>query len=439
MKIGQDSLINENKKNLSFTLNKNNNNNKEEKFNSKLLLSDGIFGSKNQEKYNFLLSNDLSNNKNNIFPLPNCKIISSLFSKDNLAKSFQSENTQSIISKNNNIEPQPNNTQYHPAPINSPVPDMANHKENQNNFSINYKIYNIKESSLFHIKIFGKYIKYFPIFPDITEFERLICYNPLIENNPNFELISPDFVHNNFVLKNNSISTEYLESLKEKYVKHLFTQRNIIEIEGIFKYLFEEIKINLSCINVQSPYDDILMNCSNLINNINQIIDDIILLNEKSNKENVFLNMNKPGIKNTEVTQIENIVNFERNNNITNNNEDNYCIFNKIKIKKNFILSDMNSKCIENNFFLYDKNNINQFETNNVNQINNNVKDNNDYDENFSGNEEDEIKKSKNIQNLKIEEKNKKETFACPFCSRIFNSHCGLGGHMSKRHPKKVK
>ena len=216
MKIGQDSPINEKKKNLSFTLNKNNNNNKEEKSNSKLLLSDGIFGSKNKEKYNFLLSNDLSSNKSNIFPMPNCKIISSLFSKENLAKSFRSQNTQSIISKNNNNELQQNSTQNHPAPINSPMSDMANHKENQNNFSINYKIYNIKESSLFHIKIFGKYIKYYPIFHDITEFERLICYNPLIENNPNFELISPDFIHNNFVLKNNSISTEYLESLKEK-------------------------------------------------------------------------------------------------------------------------------------------------------------------------------------------------------------------------------
>ena len=83
-------------------------------------------------------------------------------------------------------------------------------------------------------------------------------------------------------------------------------------------------------------------------------------------------------LHNLKIFEINNNKINKKNNDI-NNNEDNYCMFNNIKIKRNFILSDINSKCIENDFLLYDNKKINQFETNFENQKNknNNEKDNN--------------------------------------------------------------
>ena len=98
MEIEYDSLDNEKYKKNSITINENTNN-KEIKYNSKLLLSDGIFGSKNQGKYDFF-NKDLSSTTKNGFLLPNCKIISSLFSKENITKSLN----QSIKSKKNSNE-----------------------------------------------------------------------------------------------------------------------------------------------------------------------------------------------------------------------------------------------------------------------------------------------------------------------------------------------
>ena len=69
-------------------------------------------------------------------------------------------------------------------------------------------------------------------------------------------------------------------------------------------------------------------------------------------------------------------------------------------------------------------------ELTNVKEKNNDINKNNNIT-NIIDDLSDDIK-DKNI----IDEKNKKETFPCPYCSRMFNSHCGLGGHMSKRHPK---
>ena len=435
MEIEYDSLDNEKYKKNSITINENTNN-KEIKYNSKLLLSDGIFGSKNQGKYDFF-NKDLSSTTKNGFLLPNCKIISSLFSKENITKSLN----QSIKSKKNSNENYLNKNYINNGNylnINTNLYDN-NMKENHNSntFLMNYRIYNIKESSLFHIRIFGKYIKYFPIFTNLTDFEKLICYNPLIENNPNFEIISQNYPHENFYIKNYDLSVEKIDNLKEKYIKHLYTKKNIIYAEEIFKYLFEEIKITLSCINVQIPYDEILMNCSNLIDNINTIIEDI--LKENNDKENIHLNINKQvesqkssENKNyNETDKFEIINNFEIKNNL---NEDNYCIFNNSKIKKNFILSDINSKCIEINFLDYNKNN-NLDEKIKNNQINNKDNENNNIKNDLS--EQDDDIKEKNI--IMNEEKNKKESkeiYSCPYCSRTFNSHCGLGGHMSKRHPK---
>ena len=440
MEIDNDTIINDKKNNNCFSFNENVNN-KEDNNNTKLLLNDGIFRSKIQGKNNFLFNKDLSTNKRNFFSFPNCQIISSLFTKDNIVKSFN----QSISNRNNYIEIAKNkendiisNNEINKQ-INFSVNDKNKIKDNNNTpihipnpCLINYKIYNIKETSIFSVKICGKNIKYFPIFTILTELEKFICYNPLIENNQNFEIISSNYIHKNFYIKNYNITPEKLEFFKDKYVKHLYTKKNIISVEEIFKYIFEEIKINLSCINVQSPYDDILKNCSNLINNINEIIDDI--LKDENNIESIELKINNNKSDkiliisdkkiNLENTKIENINNFEIKNNKKEDN--NYIIFNNNKIKKNIILNNINSNCIENNFFDYNKN-INLFELININPNN---------DKNNNINNKDDLSEDIKENNNNIDEKNKKETFPCPYCSRMFTSHCGLGGHMSKRHPK---
>ena len=429
MELEYGSITTEKFKQFSSSLNKIGNNKDEDNYNSKLLLSDGIFGNKIPEQYNFFLNKELSSSKKNDFLMPNCKIISSLFSQENIQKSFsqsiKSNKINNEISSNNNISK--GNDFSKNININMNNNYFNNNKENNNisnSYVIKYRIYNnIKESSLFHIKIYGKYIKYFPIFSKLTDFEKLICYNPLIEKNPNFEIVPLDFYHENFIVNNYNISLEKLDNLKEKYVNHIFTRKNIISTEEIFKYIFEEIKINISCINVQSPYEEVLKNCSNLINNINDIIENI--LNENNKKENYYLNMNEPQeiIKtnenrtNKEIPKSDIINNFD---NKTNLNENNFCLFNNGKVKKNIILKDMNSKCIEVNFF----------ESKNKEIDKNNNKD-------------DDQKNINNLfvqeNNIKLDEKDKKEikdTYFCPFCSRKFTSHCGLGGHMSKRHPK---
>ena len=308
--------------------------------------------------------------------------------------------------------------------------NFNSNKENNNisnSYLVNYRIYNIKESSLFHIKIYGKYIKYFPIFSILNDFEKFICYNPLIETNPNFEIVPLDSYHENFSVNNYSISQEKLDNLKEKYVSHLFTRKNIISTEEIFKYLFEEIKINISCINVLNPYEDVLTNCSNLINNINDIIEDI--LHENNKKEKSYLYMNNPqeimkaneNETNNEIPKSEIINNIDIKN---NSNENSYCIFNNGKVKKNIILNDMNSKCIEVNFF-ESKNNDND-----------NVNDRNKIKEDDKNNINDLSEQENNIKIDEIDKKEIKESYSCLYCSRKFASHCGLGGHMSKRHPK---
>ena len=151
------------------------------------------------------------------------------------------------------------------------------------------------------------------------------------------------------------IPVNKFESIKEKYIKHNFTKRNINFFEEIFKYLFEEIKINISCINIQNKYEDILKNCAKLINNINEIVEEILNINQESNK-------------NQETYIINNIENhLDKINSIqTINSKDKFCIFNNNIIKKNFILNDVNSKSIENNFII--KEGINEKEEENKNK-----------------------------------------------------------------------
>ena len=420
MDIKNDLFLKSKEKKNSSDYYKENSNDKEDKLISKLLLSNGIFGSKIPGKYDNLLNNNLSNRKNNIFPFPNCKIISSLFTND---KDLENQ----LIAKKTNInEITPLNNNY------SSLKNKRTKKDNISSFNdsinifnekasnpllINYKIYNLKESSIFLIKIYDKFIKYFPIFTNLSELEKYICYNPLIENNPNFKIISPDFCHQSFFIKNHIITIEQLEKLKEKYVKHLFTKKNIISPEDIFKYFFEEIKINLSCINVQVPYEDVLKNCSYLINNINEIIDEF--LNEKMNKENIFVenNTNKKNdiTLRSGITKMDDMKKYDLKNNKIKNNDSIYNINNKIH--KSFTSNNTNSKCIEKNILDYKMANIELEEYHN------------------NGNDDlSENNKENNI--IKIDEKNTKGIFPCPYCSRIFTFHCGLGGHISKRHPK---
>ena len=427
MELEYGSITTEKYKQFSSPLNKTGNNKEEDNYNSKLVLSDGIFGNKIPVQYNFFLNKELSSSKKNDFLIPNCKIISSLFSQENIQKSFnqsiKSSKINNEISSNNNFSKGNDNGKS----ININNNFYNNNKENNNisnSYVINYRIYNnIKESSLFHIKIYGKYIKYFPIFSKLTDFEKIICYNPLIETNPNFEIVPLNSYHQNFTVNNYNISAEKLDNLKEKYVNHIFTRKNIISTEEIFKYILEEIKINISCINVQSPYEDVLKNCSNLINNINDIIEDI--LHENNKKENGFLNMNESQeiIKtnenktNKEISKSEFINSFDNKN---NSNGNSYCIFNNGKVKKNIILNDMNSNCIEDNFFGSKNNEI----------------DKNNYKDNDKKNINDLSEEENNIKSDEKDKKEIKETYSCLYCSRKFTSHCGLGGHMSKRHPK---
>ena len=147
----------------------------------------------------------------------NSQIISSLFTKDNINRAFN----QSNKTKNNNQ-----------IPIN--INDI-NIKDNNisNTFLIYYKIYNIKEISIFHIKLYNNYIKYFPIFTNLTELEKIICFNLLIENNPNFEIISPNMKHDIFYINNYEISSGKIEILK----------KNMLNIYILNEILFQHSNI----------------------------------------------------------------------------------------------------------------------------------------------------------------------------------------------------
>ena len=407
MEIENDSSINKKTNFFSFI---EGSSIKESNINNKLLLSDGIFRSKQQTNISFLFNNNSSREKKNSLLFTKCPIISSLFTKDNINKAIAKRGSNhGIIKKirSNNLinsnDIQQNIKKHIKFSQNNIKENTKENNTTPNQVIINYKIYNIKENSIFHIKVYDKYIKFYPIFSNLTDYEKFICYNPLIENNAHFGVIPSNCNHEAFCIKDYEISSEKLEILKDKYVKHLYTKRNIILVEEIFKYIFEEIKINLSCINIQSPYDNVLKNCSNLINSINEII--INIINEKKGEVNL---KNKNNI-----TKIENINNFE----ITKKKD--YSLINNnipINNKKVFVLGEINSKSIQSNFLEINKNNSIEDDFDN-NQIEN----------------DDEIEKEDDNKN---EEKNKKDNFTCLYCSKKFNSHCGLGGHMSKRHPK---
>ena len=98
-----------------------------------------------------------------------------------------------------------------------------------------------------------------------------------------------------------------------------------------------------------------MKNCAKLINNINEIVEEILNINQESNK-------------NQETYIINNIENhLDKINSIqTINSKDKFCIFNNNIIKKNFILNDVNSKSIENNFII--KEGINEKDEENKNK-----------------------------------------------------------------------
>ena len=294
----------------------------------------------------FLFNKNLtSNNKNINSSYPSCRIISSLFTKD-----FK----ETFCESNDKIKKKINTSNKKDININGTNKFIkSNPNANSNTYLINYNIYNIKENSIFHIKIFDKYIKYYPIFNELTGYEKYINYNPLIESNPNFEIITNDEIHYEFNLKNYDIPFEIFESLKEKYIKHLFTKRNINYLEEIFKYLFEEIKINISCIDFEGNNEEILKTCSKLINDINEIVEEII------NVKNKIID-NKAKIKISEIPYIniinDKVSNLNKINGFQNPKEKvKFCTFNNNLIKKKFILNCMNSKSMESNFFENDQ------------------------------------------------------------------------------------
>ena len=304
------------------------------------------YQSKINENVNFLFNKNIKTNEKNINnSYPSCRIISSLFTKDFKEIFYESnDKINKIINTTDKKEGINDNSYTNKLMKLNPTP---------NAYLINYSIYNIKANSIFHIKIFGKYIKYYPIFNELTGYEKYINYNPLLENDPNFEIISNNEIYFEFHLRNNEVSSDKFEYLKEKYIKHHFTRRNITYIEEIFKYLFEELKINISCIDVENQYEEILKTCSKLINDINEIVEEII------NNDNKIIN-NRNKLKISQISYINIINNKKPNFNSINNLEikkekDLFCTFNNNFIKKKFILNYMNSKSIEYNFLENDQ------------------------------------------------------------------------------------
>ena len=325
----EDEFINKTKSNL-FTFN-----------------NDSNYQSKINDNINLLFNRNMTTNGKTINnSYPSCRIISSLFTKD-----FR----ETFCDSNDKIKKQIITTDK--------KEEINNHNTNKiiklnptiNTYLINYNIYNIKANSIFHIKIFGKYIKYYPIFNELTEYEKYIKYNPLIENNQNFEIITNDELHYEFTLRNNEIPLNKLEYLKEKYIKHHFTKRNITYFEEIFKYLFEEIKINISCIDVESQCEKILKNCSILINDINEIVEEIINSDNKIMNDKGKLKISKSSYINL-INDNDNDSDCDIINNFRNNKEkEQFCTFNNLLIKKKFILNCMNSKTMEYNFLEKDQ------------------------------------------------------------------------------------
>ena len=323
--------------------------------------NDGSFKSQCLNKFKFIINKNSTSDKkeyNNDFPP--CNLISSLFSKE-----YKETLIESMKKFNNQINTSKKKEDSH---------DLnASNKLNPINstYLINYNIYDVKKHSFFHIKIFGKYIKYFPIFTELTDYEKYISYNPQIERNPNFEIVQDNSLNfDYFHLKNYEISIDKFECLKEKYIKHKFTKKNITYFEDIFKYLFEEIKLNISSINVQSKYDEILLECSKLINDINEIIEEILNIN-KGNNQMIGINyLNSSHKSNKNIINEEEIKLNDMNNFQIINREANFCTFNNNKIRNKFILNTLNSKSIEHNFFeneIKPKNEIELKEKENIN------------------------------------------------------------------------
>ena len=308
-----------------------------------LNLKDASSQKKNNNNFKFFidkLSN--SSDKKYMYNNPSCRIISSLFTKDyreTLLESFDkiNKNLNSSCKKDENSNNESNDSNLIKL---NPINDT---------YLINYNIYNVKKSSIFHIKIFDKYIKYFPIFTTLTDYEKYISYNPLIENNPNFSIIPNSFMHDNFDLKDYEISLEKFQNIKDKYIKHDFTRKNITYFWEIFKYLFEEIKINIGCITSQNQCNEIFKICAKLINDINEIIEEILGLNRENNK--IINNSANFQIINKELMIKEEEIKVDKikDNEIKNYNDD-FCIFNNNVIRKNFILNSINSKSMDYNF-----------------------------------------------------------------------------------------
>ena len=323
-----------------------------------------------KSKYNFFYQKDCGNS------FPNFRIISSLFTKKNIENEI---NNFTINTDNNSVK-------------NSTL-------NNNNNYIEQIKIYNVIDRNIFQIKIYNESIKYYPIRYNMTESEKIITYDPKIESSKNFEIIDYYFEklkNSIFYVKDHNISTDNFNFLKNKYVVDTYTRKNIINYEEIFKYLFEELKLNLSSIDINADIDSQLTNCSKLIKDINETVEFIKIHSVRDNKENDLSKKNN-------------------NNNNTNNNSNSNSSNHKI-----FFLGDINSNILTKNMNVYNS----PFKV----ISHKTLRDNND---SFSDIDPNEI--NNDDKNLK----DYKDNCICPVCNKKFNTHCGLGGHMSKRHPKK--
>ena len=111
---------------------------------------------------NFLFNNNLTTNNN----YPSFRIISSLFTKD-YKNTFNDNNNN----KDSNIKDNNDNNNN----------ELIKSNINIDKYSINSNIYNIKENSIFLIKIFGQYIKFYPIFTELSNYEKYISIISLKE------------------------------------------------------------------------------------------------------------------------------------------------------------------------------------------------------------------------------------------------------------------
>lgn len=362
----------------------------------------------NRNPKNNFLSNEekkskRKNNKNTF--KYNFQLISSLFSKENIKKSLDEYFGPSQEEEVNSIN------------------SLESEIKNNNNLHVKDNIYDLNDCLIYQLKIFGKFIKYYPIINDLTEDEKLVAFNPILEKNKNFKVLLDinNFLIMDCYLEKYNVAHEQFINLKEIYLKDVEIKSDIKSINELIKQLFLELKITLCCINVKENIDENLKKCSIMIDNINNIVEYMM---KNSKPKNVILS-NKKNINNKNIDVITDI-------------------YDPILFLAN---SDQNSSLVsKNNEMFYENSNNNLVDDNaNLNFISSNSNKEKNKKLFFSNIDNKNMFSIINVEKEKgninkEEDKNKKDLYYCQICNLKFTSHCGLGGHISKRHPKsKIK